>query len=324
MKHFLWTILGCIISLSAYANDSIARIGAGGIIFLKSEDIRLVQEILEISPSNITVHYRFLNESDKDIRATLAFPMPPYLIRNPQEEDSNNGPLRPFSTTVNGIAVKATLIRKATADGSDITDKLRKVGLTDEQIFETSALCPEGSQSEYCGVTPQQQQMMEGMRLPGEWWVDETAVWEYVFPAHKEVEVKHVYQPRTGTSYSKPYQAGGKFILPVETKEGMAEACVDKDVAKAIDKRIRTVVDEGARDVALSKADVSYILLSGKNWKGPITDFRLRLKKAWPDQIVSVCFPGKPRRVEDGVLEFAQKDFVPQDDLVVYFYTVSK
>jgi hypothetical protein len=321
MKHIFWILLGSLIPLYTQANDSIARIGAGGISFVKSEDIRLLQEILEISPSKITVRYRFLNESDHDIRATLAFPMPPYTIRDPQEKDTNNGPLRPFSTTVNGQTIAATLVRTATDGDRDITGELRKTGLSDEQIFETSALCPEDNESEYCGLTEQQQKSMESMHLPGNWWIKETAVWEYVFPAHKEVEVVHQYQPHTGSSYSVPYQWPGKFVQPIDRP---AEACVDEPTAKAIENRIRAIAATGATDIAVSKGDVSYILTTGKNWKGPIKDFRLRLKKARPDQIVSVCFPGKPKRLEDGVIEFTQKDFVPQDDLVVYFFTIGK
>ncbi len=31
----------------------------------------------------------------------------------------------------------------------------------------------------------------------------------------------------------------------------------------------------------------------------------------------------RPQKISPNVYEFHQKDFVPQDDLVVYFYTVS-
>jgi len=48
----------------------------------------------------------------------------------------------------------------------------------------------------------------------------------------------------------------------------------------------------------------------------------LRLVKERPDEFVSVCFPGKPDKISPTVYEFYQKDFVPQDTLVVYFYRV--
>ncbi len=75
---------GCAVALlilvhasEAVANDSAARFGAGGIEFEKSEHIRLLEEVLSISTKEVHVRYRFLNESDRDIQATVAFPLPP-------------------------------------------------------------------------------------------------------------------------------------------------------------------------------------------------------------------------------------------------------
>ncbi len=63
----------------AVADDSMARVAAGGITFVESKDIRMLKEILQISTKEIRVRFTFLNESAKDIYATVAFPMP--LIR---------------------------------------------------------------------------------------------------------------------------------------------------------------------------------------------------------------------------------------------------
>jgi hypothetical protein len=52
-----------------------------------------------------------------------------------------------------------------------------------------------------------------------------------------------------------------------------------------------------------------------------IREFRLRLIKERPDWFVSVCFPGKPEKISPTVYEFIQKAYVPQDKLVVYFYS---
>lgn len=76
-----------------------------------------------------------------------------------------------------------------------------------------------------------------------------------------------------------------------------------------------------AENVARQLEDVEYILGTGRNWKGPIADFTLRIEKARPDDIVSLCFPGQPRRVSPTVLEFHEVNLVPQDRLVVYFYS---
>ncbi len=67
-----------------------------------------------------------------------------------------------------------------------------------------------------------------------------------------------------------------------------------------------------------------YILGTGRNWKGPIGEFKLRLKKNTPEEIVSVCFPGQPEKLSPTLYEFTQRNFVPDDRLVVYFYNVDK
>ena len=71
----------------------------------------------------------------------------------------------------------------------------------------------------------------------------------------------------------------------------------------------------------VSLSDIEYVLGTGRNWAGSIQDFTLRIKKQTPDQLVSLCFPGTPKRIDPLTLEFNHKDFVPQDKLVVYFYS---
>lgn len=192
-----------LLSMScANANDSIARVGVGGITLLKSDHIRMVQEELEISTSKIRVHYKFFNESRNDIKTTIAFPMPPYRAQHPDSNDPYNRPLRAFTTFIDGQAVSTTLDRRATKGSVEITARLREIGLTDQQIFETFALCvAPGKEPEYCGLTPQQISLLQADKIEG-WWVDETALWEYVFPANKAVDVVHEYSPNVGGEIS--------------------------------------------------------------------------------------------------------------------------
>ena len=74
--------------------------------------------------------------------------------------------------------------------------------------------------------------------------------------------------------------------------------------------------------VYLRLRDIEYVLGTGRNWRGPIGDFRLVIRKESPDQIVSLCFPGKPTRTSATTLEFNHTNFVPQDKIVVYFYDI--
>lgn len=315
-----------LLSMScANANDSIARVGVGGITLLKSDHIRMVQEELEISTSKIRVHYKFFNESRNDIKTTIAFPMPPYRAQHPDSNDPYNRPLRAFTTFIDGQAVSTTLDRRATKGSVEITARLREIGLTDQQIFETFALCvAPGKEPEYCGLTPQQISLLQADKIEG-WWVDETALWEYVFPANKAVDVVHEYSPNVGWGNFVPYQSGEdvtqKNETPSDGRKGISPECQGADVG-AVTKRIRALAEKGAHSVIVSVQEVSYILLTGNNWKGPISEFKLRVRKDMPDQIISVCFPGKPKKIDKSTYEFTQKNFVPKDDLLVVFYTV--
>jgi len=60
------------------ANDSIASVGIGGITMDKTEAVSMVSEKLTIQIDRIDIHYTFMNRSNKDVSATVAFPLPPY------------------------------------------------------------------------------------------------------------------------------------------------------------------------------------------------------------------------------------------------------
>ncbi|MBI5655356.1 MAG: DUF4424 family protein [Geobacter sp.] len=123
-----------------FANDSTARIGAGGITLLKSENIRMLQEELEISTQKIRVRYRFINESDQDIKTTVAFPLPDYEW-NPEIVEYKgliaDKKFHSFKNWTNGKHIASKRTQRAQISGTDVTDQLRKIGLTDKQIFET-------------------------------------------------------------------------------------------------------------------------------------------------------------------------------------------
>jgi hypothetical protein len=256
--------------------------------------------------------------------------MPPYSSPSQYVDDPNNRPLRPFSTFIGGHEIPAKLDRRATQGSKDITSELRQIGLTDRQIFETFAVCENDGADEaepkHCELTEQQVELLIKKELGG-WWVDETALWEYEFPANKMIEVLHEYQPHAGSRYYYAYDYyynEGKESLGGEVVTNIVKnADCDGNENEAIQKRVKSEVDKGADQVRVFVTEVSYILRTGNNWKGPISNFKLRVKKDDPDQVVSVCFPGKPRRISNTVFEFSEKDFVPQDDLLVNFYNIN-
>jgi len=323
------------------ANDTTARVGAGGIVPLKSSQIRMVSELLEVSTKSIRVKYIFLNEDSADVRTTVAFPMPSYgWTSGDSALEGNVGPLKTFKHLVNGVPVLTQIERKAVVSGRNITDQLRKIGLTDNQIFVTFGKCVSSNSSGVnCGLSKRQQAEIERLIGNGNddptWRVEETVFWDQVFPAGQPIEVRHEYAPFVGMSYTSPYQESPRYagtspadylprVTPLNRPVDSNEACLDDGIGQALRKKVGTIVEGGTSSVQVILNDVEYILGTGRNWKGPIQDFKLRIEKSSPDQIISLCFPGKPRRISPTVLEFSQSDYVPQDRLIVYFFTLMR
>ena len=77
------------------------------------------------------------------------------------------------------------------------------------------------------------------------------------------------------------------------------EACLDERTKRALEnKHMAFAADNGnPEDILEFFQDVEYILGTGRNWKGPIGQFTLRIVKETPDTIVSLCFPGKPKKL---------------------------
>ena len=325
----------CATAGPAFANDTTARVAAGGIEPLKSADVRMLQETLTISRKLVTVRYRFLNESDRDVHATIAFPMPAYGWWSGESEiDSHSVPMDSFEVKVDGAVVPTRSVRRALVRGRDVTRELRALGLSDEQLFVNfgrASSAYRGSADLRPGLEKRVRKVIGGTTMD-RWQVEETRLWEQTFPAHREIVVEHRYAPFVGRIYDAPYQKGhavdesspelAPSSLAGAAEHSPAEACVDDELRVAMQRKAARLAAGGAASVWRNLEDVEYILGTGRNWKGPIADFTLRIEKDKPGDIVSLCFPGQPKRVSPTVLEFHQVDLVPQDRLVVYFYSI--
>src|SRR6185503_11025056 len=77
---YIWMAAAALLagaaSYSALANDSSAQLAGGGLILTKNADVRMASEDLYISPYEVRVRYEFVNDSNRDIETTVAFPMP--------------------------------------------------------------------------------------------------------------------------------------------------------------------------------------------------------------------------------------------------------
>ncbi|MFC1834039.1 DUF4424 family protein [Thermodesulfobacteriota bacterium] len=317
---------------AAFANDSFARIGAGGITLLKTQHVTMVEEFLRISQKQINVRYRFRNDTTSDIHATVAFPLPTrtrYPEHEPLRAKSHDKLKRSFTVHVNGNPVATRNYRKAVVGKRDITPLLRRIGLSDKDIFEKYGGYRVHSNDRITWDLPKAQEAalerLFGEITRGEfpWKVAETMLWEQTFPAKKDIIVEHSYRPIPGGRYDTASQYDARHSQGLGNGRFFAsDRCLDSDTRRAIHNRARAVVAKGFGNTLVWQEDVEYILGTGRNWKGPIGVFKLRIEKASADHFVSLCFPGTPKKISPTVFEFVEKNFMPPDKLVVNFYKI--
>src|SRR5689334_15126640 len=75
--HFLLIALALSgVGATALANDGTAEMTAGGLVLRDNRDVDMLDEDLFISMDQVRVRYVFRNQSARDARVIVAFPMP--------------------------------------------------------------------------------------------------------------------------------------------------------------------------------------------------------------------------------------------------------
>ncbi len=310
-----------ILAAPAAANDSVASMGAGGLVFQRTDGIEMRSEDLYVSAREIRIRYRFFNRTGNAIATLVAFPMPD-LPGGIESDVALEDPLRmPFTTTVSGRRVATNVEQKAVFNGIDYSDLIRGLGLPLSPRGEatTQALStlprPQIDMLIEMGLVEDRSWMDAGVRrleLMPLWTLKTTHYWTQVFPAGRELDVRHRYAPAVGGS------AGSLFGDPameagVRAGEDAARYCVD-DAFLAGARRMRT------RGLYLSETWIDYILTTGANWAEPIGDFRLVIDKGSSRNLVSFCGEGV-RKIGAGRFEVRRRDFTPTRDLSVLILT---
>jgi hypothetical protein len=126
--------------------------------------------------------------------------------------------------------------------------------------------------------------------------------WLQHFPPGEVVRVRHEYRPMFG---SKNYLLTDAF----------GSACVEPPLAKLLEGLLKGK-DGGDHGATFW---VKYILTTANTWKTPIRDFELVIE--YPEgEYVSLCWDGKLEKAGPRTFRTALKDFVPKDELTVYFF----
>lgn len=310
-----------LLAAPAAANDSVASMGAGGLVLERTDGIEMRSEDLYVSAAEIRVRYRFYNRTAQAISTIVAFPMPD--LKGGLESDvAIEDPLQmPFTTTVNGRRAATNVEQKAVLNGVDHSGLLRGLGVPPSPRGEATlqALAalprPQIDMLVEMGLIEDRSWTDGGVRhleLAPLWTLKTTHYWTQVFPAGAELDVRHRYVPAVGGSagsiFGDPALEGGEYA-----REDVDRYCAD-DAFRAGARRMR------ARGLYLTDTWVDYVLTTGANWAEPIGEFRLVVDKGSSRNLVSFCGEGV-RRISPTRFEMRRTNFTPTRDLSVLILT---
>lgn len=317
---FLLTLTG-----GAAANDTTAEIGAGGLVYARSDDVSIESETLFLSMDRVTVDYLFRNHASYDVETVVAFPMPdidmdPYAdIAVPRMNDNFLG----FSVEADGQAIEPELQQRAYAKGVDVTDLLTEAGLPVSPLAFYNgdldlATLPQETVAEFVerGIATAYYDPAKGEYVPPVepiWTLKSAYWWRMTFPANADVTVHHEYMPAVGGTV-------GVFFL--DSAELAAEYedtyCTDASFVRGLKRRQAEAVTRG--EIGYTERWLSYVLTTGGNWAGSIKHFRLIVDKGSEKNLVSFCGEGV-KKIGPTTFEMEKSEFWPQRDLDILFVT---
>lgn len=332
----LYALVLALTLSSVHANDGVGVVGAGGVVtYGKSDKVSMRKEVLDIGTDRIDVSYEFINESDSAVTLPVVFPLPPYGPGMPSP--SYSGQPSGFSLTIDGrrepfsTSVRAVIASNGGEPERDVTQLLLAAGLTHEQI----ALLPGAFFNSESDASPFQMRntpkakavskaQLEKLRALGllelnpnslrdlidfpRWSVHIAYHWTATFAPGTVVSVSHSYQPFLGVGSGEPVKPSN-----LEDQTTMKNRYCSSDAL------LRQLTKAPSADDGIPGATLSYILTTANTWHGPIRDFTLRIRKSRPDEVVSLCFPGKFTKVNALLFESRMKDFSPPHDLLIKY-----
>jgi hypothetical protein len=326
----MWKLVAAIAfslsALPALANDSTAELGAGGLIYVNTEEIEMRSEDLFISMAEVRVRYEFVNVSDHDVSTLVAFPMPDikgsidFMQSVPTEDPVN---FLGFRTTIDGQAVEASAQQRVSAMGIDQTAVLVELGVPLAPHLEATRdaldALPADAQDKLVGLGLagiEEYDAGKGWErhLAPLWLLSTAFYWQQSFPAGKTIIVEHSYKPSVGStaglSFGSREMRTGPFY-----EEYARKYCFDRTFIAAVDKRQKP---DGNN--ALMENRIDYILITAANWAGNIAKFHLTIDKGSPDNLVSFCGEDVTKTGPTR-FEMTKENFYPDEDLAIMILT---
>ncbi len=307
------TAAALLAAAPAPANDTVASMGAGGLVFETTDGVTMLSEDLFLSMDEVRVAYRFLNHTDEPIETIVAFPMPDIepdwigSVRGPVPD-----PMRtlPFITRVDGYSVATQVEQKAILDGVDVTRRLQRLGLPLIPYYDAlEGPVAELSEAQIAELVAdgllESNVHDDGSRSSfGLWTLKTTHYWTQVFYPGEEVRIEHLYIPVVGGTTATGVGGPGD-----QWPEYDGRYCVDEPVRAAVARK-------QAEGFQMRDSWLDYTLVTGANWSGPIGDFRLVVDKGSENNVVSFCAEGV-RRISPTQFEVRYSNYTPTRDLNV-------
>jgi hypothetical protein len=331
MLRYVVTAALALSAAPALANDSVAELGTGGLILSRSDAVSMRSEDLFISPQKVTVDYVFHNNTDKDVDAIVAFPMPD-IEGDPEERpalpDDQSDNFLGFEVTIDGAAARPQLEQKALALGIDITAELKAQNVPLYPFGDAAkaalAKLPRAVSDDWVdrGI------IIEDTGGDGTattkvytpfWQLRSTYWWRSTFPANKDVRVSHRYRPSVGGTSSVSFFYDGKFQGQYAAYK--TRYCMDETFENAVRKAAKEDSEGYPR---YFESRIAYILTTGGNWAaGSIGKFKLTVDKGNPKALVSFCGDAI-RKVGPTRFEMTADDFYPEHDIDILILNPSE
>ena len=312
----------------AGANDTVAALTAGGLVFGKTSDIEMRSEDLSISEKEVVVRYRFFNRASADQTVTVAFPMPDVdysdgnNIAVPDDESDN---FLGFRTTVDGAPVKAEVEQKAIVAGKDVSARLKALAIPlmprAKKTHAALDALPKDKQTQLEAekiVRAEDFDQGKGMEhhIAPEWTLKQTYFWKQTFPAGREIAIEHRYRPSVGGTVQTSVL--DKSADAATKRDYRARFCADADFVKSVAAMTRK-----NKGTPPPEWRLSYVLTTGANWAGPIGDYRLTVDKGRPDALVSFCETGV-KKTGPTTFEVRRQNFTPTRDIDIMIVRIGE
>ncbi|MCM2402926.1 DUF4424 domain-containing protein [Rhizobium sp. S153] len=332
MKQVLLAAIGVLGAMPVLANDTMAEVKTGGLVYVQTTEVEMTSEELFISSERVEVNYVFHNGTDKDIVSYVAFPMPDITagpdvnISLPELEKDN---FLGFSVTQDGQPITPQLQQRVYAAGIDMTDVVTAQGVPlqpfSEETGEAIEKLPEDVLADWMSrglVYDDAYDAGNGWEHhPAPLWTLKSAYWwKTTFPAGKDVKVHHSYTPSVGGTVAMTFIENGQPTeYAYETYK--MRYCLDDDFMRTAAKLEKASQD--GKGPYYTENWISYVLTTGANWGGPIRNFKLTVDKGKPNNFVSFCGEGVTK-TGPTTFEMKAEDFFPERDLDILLLVASE